>query len=164
MSTAGSRRWRGARGEWFVVAQAALIALVVFGPRTVLGFPGAPFPLGRPGEVAGAVLMLLGGGLFVAAMFRLGSALTPLPYPRDGATLVQAGPYRWVRHPIYASVLASALGWALLVQGWLTLGYVGLLFIFFDVKSRKEERWLSERYPEYEAYRRRVRKLVPFVY
>jgi len=38
------------------------------------------------------------------------------------------------------------------------------LFIFFDLKSRREERWLREAYPEYGDYQKRVKKLVPWVY
>ena len=57
-----------------------------------------------------------------------------------------------------------ALGWALYVQGWLTLGYVVALFVFLDAKSRREERWLAERFPAYADYQQRVRKLIPFLY
>jgi protein-S-isoprenylcysteine O-methyltransferase Ste14 len=38
------------------------------------------------------------------------------------------------------------------------------LLVFFDLKARREERWLEEAYPGYGDYRRRVRKLVPFLY
>jgi protein-S-isoprenylcysteine O-methyltransferase Ste14 len=109
-------------------------------------------------------LMVVGGVLFVVGLVRLGRGLTPLPYPKDGAELIQTGPFALVRHPIYSGALVLALGWALYVQGWLTLGYVVVLFVFLDVKSRREERWLAEKFPAYAAYQRRVRKLVPFVY
>ena len=39
-----------------------------------------------------------------------------------------------------------------------------MLFIFFDLKSGREEEWLVEVYPVYGAYRQRVKKLVPWVY
>ena len=39
-----------------------------------------------------------------------------------------------------------------------------LLFIFFDLKSRREEQWLREAYPDYPAYQKRVKKLIPWVY
>jgi protein-S-isoprenylcysteine O-methyltransferase Ste14 len=55
-------------------------------------------------------------------------------------------------------------GWSLLVQGWLTLAYVTLMFDFLDLKSRREERWLVEKFPAYVQYRKRVRKLIPFIY
>jgi protein-S-isoprenylcysteine O-methyltransferase Ste14 len=36
--------------------------------------------------------------------------------------------------------------------------------VLIEVKVRQEEQWLLERFPGYAAYRRRVRKLIPFVY
>ena len=69
-----------------------------------------------------------------------------------------------VRHPMYGGRLVPGLGWALYVQGWLTLLYVAVLFVFLGVKSRREERWLAEKFPAYTTYQQRVRKLIPFVY
>ena len=156
--------WRGARGEWLVIAQLILMGLVFFGPRTVMGWPRWPFPLPQACPIVGTVLMLGGGLLLVAGIISLGRGLTPLPYPRDGAELIQTGPFRLVRHPMYGGGLVLALGWALVVRGWLTLGYVLALFVLLDLKSRREERWLAQRHPGYAAYQQRVRKLIPFVY
>jgi protein-S-isoprenylcysteine O-methyltransferase Ste14 len=39
-----------------------------------------------------------------------------------------------------------------------------MLFLFLDLKSRREERWLCAKFPDYPAYQRRVRRLIPFVY
>jgi protein-S-isoprenylcysteine O-methyltransferase Ste14 len=156
--------WKGARGEWLVVGQVALIGLVFFGPRTVFGRPAGAFPFPQAWLVVGSVLMVVGGALLVAGLVRLGRGLTPLPYPRDGADLIQTGPFALVRHPMYSGGIGLAAGWALCVQGWLTLGYVVALFVFLDAKSRREERWLVAKYPAYAAYQRRVRRLVPFVY
>jgi protein-S-isoprenylcysteine O-methyltransferase Ste14 len=65
---------------------------------------------------------------------------------------------------MYSGVIFAAFGWVLLARGWLTLGYVLAACVFLDVKVRREEKWLLERFPGYGAYRRRVRKLIPFVY
>lgn len=156
--------WKGTRGEWFVVAQVILIGLVFFGPRTVAGQPGWAFPFPRACPLVGGLLMVVGGILFVAGAVRLGRGVTPLPCPKDGAPLIQTGPYTLVRHPMYGGGLILALGWALCVQGWLTIGYWVVLFGLLDVKSRREESWLAGRFPAYEGYQRRVRKLIPFVY
>ena len=156
--------WRGARGEWLVVAQIILIGLVFVGPRTVGGQPSWPFPFPYWCSMVGGAMMLGGAVMFVAGLVRLGSGLTPLPYPKDGATLVQTGPFALVRHPIYSGGVCLGLGWALYVQGWLTLGYAAILFAFLDMKSRREERWLREKFPAYAGYQQRVRKLIPFVY
>lgn len=156
--------WTGARGEWYVVTQVVLIGLVFLGPRTVSGQPPWPFPFPRVCTVVGSVLMIAGGALFIAGLFRLGRGLTPLPYPVTGVELIQTGPFALVRHPIYSGGLLLGLGWALFVQGWWTLGFVAALFVLLDAKSRREEKWLAEKFPAYRTYQERVRKLVPFVY
>ena len=109
-------------------------------------------------------MMFAGSSLLLTGLIRLGRGLTPLPYPKDGAQLIQTGPFAVVRHPMYCGGLCLAFGWALYIQGWLTLGYVIALFVFLDAKSRREERWLAEKFPAYATYRRRVRKLIPFIY
>jgi protein-S-isoprenylcysteine O-methyltransferase Ste14 len=157
--------WKGMRGEWYVVAQAFLFALVLFGPPTLPGWAVWAPPFSWAATGVGAALAIAGGALAVAGLFGLGQAnLTALPYPKDEARLVETGPYAVVRHPIYSGLILGALGFGLLVQGWLTVGYALVLFAFFDVKSRREERWLVERFPEYAEYRTRVRKLIPWVY
>lgn len=50
------------------------------------------------------------------------------------------------------------------MHGRLTLGYAAALFIFFDIKSRREEMWLKEKYADYAAYQMRVHRLIPFIY
>lgn len=164
MNTSRSPWWRGRRGEWYVVAQSVLFLAIVVGPRTVAGLP--PWPSGLVGvaSVAGTGLLVLGGAIALLAAVHLGSNLTPLPHPKEGGTLVVSGMYRFVRHPIYCGAILIATGFALLVQGWVSLGEAALLALFFDVKSRREEIWLAAHFPAYDAYRQRVRKLIPFVY
>jgi len=156
--------WRGARGEWYVAIQLVLFALLLLGPRTWPGLPAWPASLARVSHIIGIALLLAGGGLSLAGSLWLGSNLTPLPFPKPHATLVQTGPYRIVRHPIYSGIIMLAYGWALQVQGWLTIGYATVLLIFLDIKAAREERWLVEKFADYPDYRRRVRKLLPFLY
>jgi Phospholipid methyltransferase len=114
--------------------------------------------------VFGIVLMAIGGGLVVTGVANLGRNLTPLPFPKEGGELVQTGAYSLVRHPVYSGVIAMAVGWACAVRGPLTMAYAVLLFLLFDAKSRREERWLETKFPSYAEYRKRVRRLIPFVY
>ena len=74
------------------------------------------------------------------------------------------GVYGFVRHPIYSGLIFGSLGWSLLTDTLLGVGLAIGLFLFFDLKSRREERWLTETYPDYPAYQKRVKKLVPFLY
>ena len=156
--------WRGTRGEWYVAVQVLLIAFVFLGPRTVRSLPSWPAPLTPASIVVGVALVVAGAGLLVAGLLRLGPNLTPLPYPKDEATLVRTGPYGLVRHPMYGGGIVLALGWALVVRGWLTLVYAAVLVCFLQFKVAREERWLAEKFPDYRDYQQRVKKLIPFLY
>ena len=156
--------WKGERGEYYVLAQFFLFALVVFGPRAFRGWSAWPVPYAAITSAAGFVLMLVGAALSIGGVMRLGPNLTALPYPKDCSNLIESGPYAIVRHPIYSGLIIGALGYALWVNGTLTLLYALVLFVFFDVKSRREETWLAEKFPGYAEYQARVRKLIPWVY
>lgn len=156
--------WKGRRGEWYVVIQIALFVLVVWGPRGSGTFEIRASGFNTTAIVLGCMLMLTGGIFSAAGLLRLGKNLTPLPYPKSGSQLIQTGIFSIVRHPIYSGAILAAFGWALYVNSWLTLVYAFLLFIFFDIKSRREEQWLTEKFPDYPQYCRRVKKLIPFIY
>ena len=164
MLNAHSPWWRGTCGEWYVAAQVLLIALVFFGPRTADSLPAWPAALAQASIVAGVALVVAGVSLLVAGLLRLGPNLTPLPYPKDEATLVRTGPYSLVRHPMYGGGIVLALGWALAVRGWLTLVYAAVLVCFLEFKVAREERWLAAKFPDYRDYQQRVKKLIPFLH
>src|ERR1019366_9091984 len=88
--------WKGRRGEWYVVVQVLLFALVGFGPRTVAGMPAWTGWLAELASPTGVLLMLAGGGLMLAAFMNLGKGLTPLPYPKDDGQLIQTGVYGFI--------------------------------------------------------------------
>ena len=138
------------RGGGWVSAQFLLIAAIL-----VLGF----FPPIWPGwvRVAGFLLILAGLGFGIRAGRTLGSALTPYPLPSERATLVEQGPYGLVRHPIYVAGVLVFLGYGLLASVPATAA-VPLLALLWHFKAGVEEHHLSERFPGYAEYRRRVRK------
>lgn len=152
----------GPRGEGWFVLQLLLLAAVVGG-----GLLFGPLLDGAArfaAALAGLALIVAGLGLALAGISHLGRAASPLPRPTAGGALVEHGVYRLIRHPIYVGVLASALGWALLMASLAALLAVALLALLLDLKARREEAWLSERYPEYAAYVRRTRRFVPGMY
>jgi protein-S-isoprenylcysteine O-methyltransferase Ste14 len=74
------------------------------------------------------------------------------------------GAYRLVRHPIYGGLILIALGWSL-VSSALTLVVTVALMLVLEMKSRLEESMLAQRFPEYDAYRQRVRwRFVPGIH
>jgi protein-S-isoprenylcysteine O-methyltransferase Ste14 len=156
--------WKNSRGEWYVIVQTILFVLIASGPGWIDVHPHLPAVWRVVIALIGLALGAVGFLLSVAGVLGLGSNLSVFPRPKDDATLVQTGAYRVVRHPIYAGLIIGAIGWALLNASLVTLIYAVALFVFFDIKSRREERWLVDKFPDYAAYRTRVRKLIPFVY
>jgi protein-S-isoprenylcysteine O-methyltransferase Ste14 len=155
--------WRNSRGEYYVAVQMILMFAILIAPRFGAGAGSPPWS-----GITAAVGGLIGGGglvLCIAGTLRLGRRnLSPFPRPRPGAVFVENGVYAVVRHPIYGGLSLAALGWALAWRSPVTAGLSILLFLFFDIKSRREERWLRQTFPQYAVYAHRVKKLIPLVY
>jgi protein-S-isoprenylcysteine O-methyltransferase Ste14 len=146
------------RGLSWVVIQVVLLAVIALIPPDLL--PRLPEPLWIIGPLVGGAGLLLVG---FSALF-LGTNLTVFPYPKKDGELTQHGVYGLVRHPMYSGVLLCALGWSLLRTSLPSLLCWVVLGIFFDRKATREEIWLTAKYPNYADYRRRVRKLIPWLY
>lgn len=86
------------------------------------------------------------------------------PAPKTTSVLVTSGPYRWIRHPMYTTVLmgAAALAW-LPGTAWAWLVWAALAVVLF-VKLTLEERWLRERYASYDAYKNVSKRLLPWIF
>lgn len=150
------------RGAWYVVVQGILIGLILFGPQG--SFLVSSQPIASILQSCGIAIGLLATVIMVIAVINLGKNLTPLPCPKDNAVLIQDGLYQFVRHPIYFGVLLAALAWLLIFPGIYILIYAIGLFFLFDIKARREEVWLVERFPDYRDYQRTVKKLIPAIY
>ena len=143
-------------GLWVAVQFVWIAAVVVVGRIGILA-------LSLPGRrVLGLALMAGALVLGIVSALALGGNLTPYPKPVAAGSMVEHGPYRWVRHPIYTAVIIGMAGIALrggdAVAVMLALG----LIPFFYAKSGFEEGHLAERYPDYGAYQARVpRRLIP---
>jgi protein-S-isoprenylcysteine O-methyltransferase Ste14 len=151
----------GGRGEgWF------LLQLVLFAAIAAAGLVGPAWGgVARTvGEVLGAVLVIAGGLLSLRGVLDLRENLTPFPKPLPGASLVDSGSYGLVRHPIYGGLILGAAGWGLFTASALAVLMAVCLAVFFDLKSRREELWLAEQFPDYGAYRRRTRRMLPRIY
>lgn len=151
----------GPRGEGWVAIQFALLAAI--GAAALAG-PSWGESARSATTVAGLVLAIVGLGMAALGLRDLGSNLTPMPYPRDTARLVDTGIYSRVRHPIYGGIVVGGLGWALATASVVALLLSAVLLGFFVLKSRREEAWLASRFPEYPTYRRRTRALIPFLF
>ena len=146
---------RGVIGWLLVVMQFVLLIALVLLPRespTLLRMV-VGVPIGAAGVVLGMV-----------SLRHLGSALTPTPVPIEGAGLRTDGAYRYVRHPIYSSILLMAIGYAVVVGSvWTWIG-VAVLLGFFLAKSRWEDAMLAAAYgAQWQDWAARTGALAPHI-
>jgi protein-S-isoprenylcysteine O-methyltransferase Ste14 len=151
----------GSRGEGWVLIQGVLaIALAISG----LAGPVLDGAARTLAAVIGMLLIAAGITLGWGAIVRQRRQFTALPRPMSRARLVTDGPYRLVRHPMYGAMVLAACGWASLTASPPTCLLAILALDFFDLKSRREEIWLVEKFTDYDAYREHTRRLIPWVY
>lgn len=154
----------GSRGEGWVILQMVCLGAIGLGGLTAGTTVTAP--LEALAATVGAALIAGGTILGLAGLVALngGDALTALPHPRDAATLVESGPYRLVRHPIYGALVIGSAGWAILRLSAVAAIATMALFVILDLKRRREEGWLVDRFPGYPAYRARTRRFIPWIW
>ena len=142
------------------------VAYFVFVPYIVIVTrPGPELDVPEPVRWVGLVLIAAGVALALWAIVTLGRHYDLVPEVHQDHELVRAGPYRFVRHPIYTG-LAIHFAAACLATGNLLL-IAGTLFVTFPafyLRARAEERLLRDRFgPAYDEYARRVGMLVPLL-
>ncbi|MFC5579472.1 methyltransferase family protein [Lysobacter niabensis] len=111
-------------------------------------------------------LAIATSGVFLACWSRriLGRNWSSVVQLKQGHDLIDSGPYRYIRHPIYTGLLLAFVGTALKVGDWRGLIAVVIVFASFWRKLRLEERWLKEQFgPTYATYMQRTKALVPGV-
>jgi protein-S-isoprenylcysteine O-methyltransferase Ste14 len=144
----------GPEGEGWVMAQLGAYAAVALAGLRGRRWPPPARPLLK---VGGVVAATAGGAMILGGAVGLERSLTPNPRPKKDGTLRKGGLYGLVRHPIYGGVILAALGWSLW-RSPAALGPSALTVVVLDLKARREEAWLEERYPGYRDYRDRVSK------
>ena len=160
-----------ARREPFVSRLAHLgpmlvAAAILFSPR--LGVPAldARFMPRTPWQFWVGAATCAGGIAFaVRARRHIGRNWSAIVTLKQDHELVTSGPYALVRHPIYTGLLLGFLGSAFALGQWRGLLAVAIVYLALLRKYRLEERWMRERFGvAYDAYRARVKALVPFLF
>lgn len=77
--------------------------------------------------------------------------------------LVRNGPYRWIRHPIYAAVILFTLPPVLINHTSSSLALGALILIGAVIRMLCEEHLLIQRFPEYREYASKTRRVIPWL-
>ena len=107
------------------------------------------------------ILFLLFG---LWAMFVHRFRFNALPELRDDSSLKTSGPYRFVRHPMYTSLIFITLIWVVNDFSIFRLAIWIILLITIHLKSEYEEQLLIKKFPDYRQYKVRTKKFIPFIY
>lgn len=111
-------------------------------------------------EVAGVAVLLAGFALMLWGFFTFIRSDTPIIPYRPATKIVDYGPYRFSRNPMYAGISMAYFGGALIMNsGWALLLLPVVMLALYHFVVRKEEQYLSSAFPEdYASYRARVRR------
>jgi protein-S-isoprenylcysteine O-methyltransferase Ste14 len=145
-------------------ANLVFLAWLVVMPLDAVRYRWSQMPGGL--KVVGAIFMLCSFYLFFLT-FRENPYVSPAVRIQSerGHTVVSTGPYRYVRHPMYAGVIPFLVGTTLLLGSWYGFGVVVILVVGFAIRALEEERMLRAELPGYGEYAARVKyHFVPFVW
>jgi protein-S-isoprenylcysteine O-methyltransferase Ste14 len=144
----------------FGIPYILLLFVYMFAP-SILGF--AVIPLPEWAQWIGAVLCAAVLPLIWWVQRALGSNFATTLHVRDEHTLVTAGPYRWVRHPMYTAFFIQAVGLLLLTRNWFIGGvYLLALTVIVVTRTANEERTMLDKFGEqYRIYMQRTGRFVP---
>lgn len=151
-----------AKGWVLVAIQFTLLAVILLSAAYEFKYAGRELmPIVH---YIGVTLILIGALLFTFILISFGQFMTPNPVPRDNSSLKTTGIYGLIRHPMYFTVLVLLLGVILYFQAFYTLVLLLTAFVFLVYKITKEEEYLIKKFPEYTEYRRRTKRIIPFLY
>lgn len=92
------------------------------------------------------------------------SRISILPEPHQDAKLVMTGPYRFIRHPLYTTVLIGCSGLLFFHFSWSRLGIFLLLAVVLIFKLHWEETLLQRKFPGYACYKKNTARLIPYFF
>ena len=145
---------------WLVIAY----FLLLYGPQMPYPLNVRIVPHVAPTAWTAAILCATGLAFALWARVTLGRNWSGIVTLKEGHELVERGPYRFVRHPIYTGLLSMFFATALALGHLAGFAATLLMFASFWIKLRDEEQLMLRQFPErYGAYRRRAKRIIPFV-
>jgi len=158
----GVRTRRRDRGSIVLLYGSIVVSLAVafsFAAASIAMLPSWAF-------YPGIILMVVGIALRQWAIAVLGRFFSMTVMVQTDQTIVDTGPYRYVRHPSYSGALMIFVGLGLALQSWGAVLVLALIFsIAYGYRIHVEERALISQLGEaYLQYSRRTKRLIPYVF
>jgi protein-S-isoprenylcysteine O-methyltransferase Ste14 len=123
-----------------------------------------PLPAHESLRYLGLLVMLFALVLIRYAKWSLGANYSPCQDSLVPHSITNAGPYAYVRHPLYTANILYFMGMTLVSLSALSIFVLAGLLWFFNRSARVEEKSLSARFPEYSRYRSLTKRFIPFIY
>ena len=150
--------------RWVIAALTALSVLDAYLPAYTDRIDFFTFG-GEAVRWIGFLLYSIGGVLRLAPVFVLGRRFSGLVAIQPEHHLVTSGLYGVIRHPSYLGLIIAVLGWGLVFRSGVGVIIAVLMLVVLIARIDAEERLLSETFGrEYQAYRARTWRLVPYIY
>jgi len=113
----------------------------------------------------GVALFAAGGALRIWPVFVLGRRFSGLVAIQPGHTLVTSGVYGIIRHPSYLGLFVNSVGWGLAFRSGVGVLLAALTIPPLLARIRAEETLLRAQFgAEYDAYRARTSRLIPWLF
>ncbi len=108
--------------------------------------------------------LLLGLALGLWALVVMGKSFSVYPHLKKSAQFVKKGPYKWVRHPMYLSLLIIFLPKVLVEMNGIYSIVFFLLLGTLVIKIIIEEKELGTRFKSFKKYQKGTKRIIPFIF
>jgi protein-S-isoprenylcysteine O-methyltransferase Ste14 len=145
----------------FIFAIIGIIAIRLFEPG-ILSLRVIPDT--TLSDVTSIIITTAGLAFATWARIHLGKFWSSIVMIKSGHHLIRTGPYRIVRNPMYAGMLAAFIGAAIAIGEFVAFVAVGIVIVGIWLKIKAEENILQEKFgEEYIQFKREVKALIPFI-
>lgn len=127
------------------------------------------FYLGNLGNIlnSGILTIFMSAGFLLGlwSFYNMGSKnFSPFPQPRKNGQIVQGGPYKFIRHPMYTGLLFIALTLFLSALNFTNFLIFALFTYILEQKASLEEKLLTKMHSQYQNYVKDTKRFLPFIY
>jgi len=98
------------------------------------------------------------------AIVTMGRHINISPKLKENAPLRTSGPYRFVRHPMYLALMVFCAAYVLNDFSIYTLAIWSALLLVLAIKVHYEERILRARFPDYQSYSQKTKRIIPYIF